>query len=36
MFSTETPPPLIGAVDILFTLNVLTDFFLPHQEILWN
>jgi hypothetical protein len=30
MFSTETPPPLLVAVDISCTLNVLTEFFLPH------
>jgi len=34
MFSTETPPPLIGAVNISYMLNVLTDFFLPHLQIL--
>ena len=36
LFSTEATPPPIAAVDISYALNFLTDFFLPHLEILWN
>jgi hypothetical protein len=32
MFSTETLPPITGAVDISYMLNVLTDFSLPHRK----
>jgi len=37
MFSKKTPPPIIEVdISYLYTLNVLTEFFLPHLKILCN